>query len=69
MFFTRKKITTIVDELTTFFFAVGSDDMVVKIKQTSEGFQIFFDPPSLPRILIFGSSKNTGQSPVFFDCL
>lgn len=42
MFFTRKKITTIVDELTTFFFAVGSDDMVVKIKQTSEGFQIFF---------------------------
>ena len=25
MFFTRKKITTIVDELTTFFFAVGSD--------------------------------------------
>ena len=42
MFFTRKKITTIVDELTTFFFAVGSDDMVVKIKQTPEGFQIFF---------------------------
>ena len=42
MFFTSKKITTIVDELTTFFFAVGSDDMVVKIKQASEGFQIFF---------------------------
>ena len=30
MLFTRKKITTIVDELTTFFFSVGSDDMVVK---------------------------------------
>lgn len=33
MLFTRKKITTIVDELTTFFFSVGSNDMVVKIKQ------------------------------------
>ena len=44
MFFTRKKITTIVDELTTFFFAVGFAKyrLVVKIKQTSEGFQIFF---------------------------
>ena len=31
MLFTRKKITTIVDELTTFFFSVGSNDMVVKI--------------------------------------
>ena len=42
MLFTRKKITTIVDELTTFFFSVGSDDMVVKIKQKPEGFHIFF---------------------------
>ena len=46
MLFTRKKITTIVDELTTFFFSVGSDDMVVKIKQKPEGFHIF-----LPAIL------------------
>ena len=42
MLFTRKKITTIVDELTTFFFSVGSDDMVVNIKQKPEGFHIFF---------------------------
>ena len=42
MLFTRKKITTIVDELTTFFFSVGSDDMVIKIKQKPEGFHIFF---------------------------
>ena len=42
MFFTRKKITTIVDELTTFFFAVGSDDMVVKIKQTPRGLPDLF---------------------------
>ena len=42
MLFTRKKITTIVDELTTFFFSVGSNDMVVKIKQKPDGFHIFF---------------------------
>ncbi len=42
MDFTRKKVTTIVDELTTFFFSVGSDDMVVKIKKKPEGFHIFF---------------------------
>lgn len=42
MDFTRKKITTIVDELTTFFFSVGSNDMVVKVKETPKGFDIFF---------------------------
>ena len=42
MDFTRKKVTTIVDELTTFFFSVGSDDMVVKIKKKEDGFHIFF---------------------------
>ena len=47
MLFTRKKITTIVDELTTFFFSVGSDDMVVKIKQKPEGFHASFLPAIL----------------------
>ena len=38
MLYTKKKVTTIVDELTTFFFSVGGSDMVVKIKQTPKGF-------------------------------
>ncbi len=42
MLYTKKKVTTIVDELTTFFFSVGGSDMVVKIKQTPKGFEIFF---------------------------
>ena len=37
----RKKVSTIVDELTTFFFSVGSNDMVVKIKQKDDGYHVF----------------------------
>lgn len=42
MSYNKKKITTIVDELTTFFFSVGSNDMVVKIKHKEDGYHIFF---------------------------
>ena len=42
MHFGKKKIAMIVEELTTFFFSVGSNDMVAKVKETDKGYDIFF---------------------------
>lgn len=45
---TRQKITKIVDELITFFFNVGSDEVKIDIKKCSGGYELSLQSGYLP---------------------
>lgn len=64
---TKKKITTIVDELITYFFSVGSDDMVVKVKETPDGYAVFFassfDPKHTAQVQRLEHFLTCGRAP------
>lgn len=64
---TKKKIATIVNELTTYFFSIGSNDMVVKIKETPTGFSIFFasnfEPNFMSRVQRLERLLTYGRAP------
>lgn len=63
----KKKITTIVDELITFFYAVGSANMNIQLSETEEVYQIAifsdFAPEHLSRVQRLEKYLHHGRAP------
>lgn len=63
----KKKVTTIIDELITFFHSVGSKDMNVQLTESDEGYSISFfsdfEHEYISRVQRLEKSLHYGRAP------
>ncbi|HIY07721.1 MAG TPA: hypothetical protein H9680_00110 [Firmicutes bacterium] len=72
---TKRKLCSIVGELTTFFFQVGSREFTIHTAQTEEGYQITascrFDPACLPQVermvQLLHAERNAGIEEAYWE--